>query len=261
MYTHTLLIFMLVGPPDTCPEVLLPVCDAADRPLEAAELAAPIARDASVAPQERRFAAALAAGAWIRHGTPATRCKAKELLGEYFADPALPRSPALERHRRDVEADRCETAPDASAATTTASPPPPPPPRAPAPEARPPAATHDRSAKVRLVAGGTLLGTGVGLAAATLGALAVMGHQLSTAREITARVTAEDRDMTREEVLQFRLAYGVADVARWVSLGVGLASAATLAAAIPLFVSAKRRLRAGPYVRGAAAGVMFSGSF
>ncbi|MFY0535443.1 hypothetical protein [Nannocystis pusilla] len=117
----------------------MPACTeyAADRRLEAAELAAPIAAAASVAPEDRRLAAAMAAGVWIDEGRPDTRCRAKALLDAYFADPTLPRNAALERRRRAVEADKCEKsgspaeAPPPAAATA-------PPASAPEPEAAPP---------------------------------------------------------------------------------------------------------------------------
>ncbi|WP_143140321.1 hypothetical protein [Nannocystis exedens] len=263
-----MLLFTLVGAPDTCPEVLVPACTeyAAGRRLEAAELAAPIAGDASVAPDNRRLAAALAAGAWIDEGSPEARCRARALLEAYFADPALKRSAALERRRREVEADKCEKSgpPDDTSAPPAASPPP-----APAPEPEPPPAKNpprsqpvpDRSNKERLTTGRALLGTGVGLGAVAIGTIAVSGYYLGEAQAITTRAVVEHRLMTFAEKEEFQRVFGIADQTRWVALGFGVAGAVTLAAAIPLYVSAKRRARVSPYVRGGAAGVIFSGAF
>ncbi|WAS92468.1 hypothetical protein [Nannocystis punicea] len=265
-----MLLFTLIGAPDTCPEVLVPVCTelAAGRRLEAAELAARLARDASVAPQDRRFAASLAAGTWIREGSPASRCEAQSLLAAYFADPALPRTSALERHHREVEADKCEKSGAPGSTTSPAASPPPAPPT-PALEARSSPAIGtprwstpaDRPVKTRLVAGRALLGTGVGLAAATVISLSVMSYHLMAAEAITTRVLVEERRMTEQEELEFRRVYGIAEQAKWVALGAGIAGTVTLAAGIPLLMSAKRRARLSPYVRGGAAGVIFSGAF
>ncbi|WP_434423105.1 hypothetical protein [Nannocystis pusilla] len=267
MYTH-MLFFTLVGAPSTCPEVLVPACTeyAADRRLEAAELAAPIAAAASVAPEDRRLAAAMAAGVWIDEDRPDTRCRAKALLDAYFADPTLPRNPALERRRRAVEADKCEKsgspakAPPPAAATA-------PPTSAPEPEAPPPTklsrsrliAPHVD--KERLDTGRGLIGAGVGLLVIMIGSLSVSGAYLNQARAITNRAIAEHRQMTYEEKDEFLRVFGIADETRWITLGFGVASAMTLAVGIPMWVKAKRRTRVSPYVRGGAAGVIFSGAF
>lgn len=263
MYTH-MLLFTLVGAPGTCPEVLVAACTeyAADRRLEAAELAAPIAAAASVAPEDRRMAAAMAAGVWIDEDRPDTRCRAKALLDAYFADPTLPRNSALERRRRAVEADKCEKSgsPDEAPPSAAATPPPA---TAPAPVARPvrqpPKSPVDD--KERLGTGRGLLGAGVGLAALMIGSLVVSGAYLLEARSITSRAIVEERKMTFEEKDEFLRVFGIAEQTRWLTLGFGVAGAMTLAAGIPMFVKAKRRARVRPYVRGGAAGVIFSGAF
>jgi len=285
MYTHMLFV-VLSGEP-TCPEVLVPVCEAlaADRPLAAAELAAPIARDASVAPRDRRAATAIAVGAWVEEGSPAARCKAKELIADYFAAPGLPRTSALERRRGELAADTCELTLAPVSPAKSASPPPglaparsidasapksapadvSPPPvivRPPVTES-PPRPVHaakisDRS---RLALGGTLVALGVGFSAVTIGSLIVAASKLDAARDISRQAAAEDRILTDQEAQQFRDVYGAANQARWISLGVGLAGAATLGAGIPLVVSARRSIRLRPYVRGGTAGVIFSGAF
>lgn len=278
MYTHMLLV-ALSGEP-TCPEVLVPVCQAlaAGRPLDAAELAEPIARDAFAAPQDRRAATAIAVGAWIDEGSPAARCKAKALLTDYFSAPGLPRTPALERRRSELALDDCESilapnAPSASppprpeigAATTPEGPksaaaeggPPPTPPV--------PRTTPVRRAKIsdsgHLALGGTLVGLGVGFGAVTIGALAVLGHEMDVGRDLVTRAEDGDRKWTDAEAQRFDEAVARAQQARWLALGVGLAGAATLGVGIPLVISARRALRLQPYMRGGAAGVIFSGAF
>ena len=265
MYTH-MLLFTLVGAPSTCPEVLVPACTeyAADRRLEAAELAAPIAADASVAPEDRRLAAAMAAGVWIDEDRPDTRCKARALLDAYFADPTLPRNPALERRRRAVEADKCEKSGSPDEVPPPAATPPPAP--APEPEAAPPtkpprSPVPERVDKERLSTGRGLFGAGVGLAALMIGSLVVSGVYLDQARSITSGAIVEHRLMTLEEKHEFQRVFGIADQTRWLTLGFGVAGAMTLAVGIPMFVKAKRRTRVSPYVRGSAAGVIFSGAF
>ncbi|MBZ5714693.1 hypothetical protein [Nannocystis pusilla] len=275
-----MLLVALSGEP-TCPEVLVPVCRAlaAGRPLEAAELAEPIARDAFAAPQNRRAAAAIAVGAWIDEGSPAARCKAKALLTDYFAAPNLPRTPALERRRTELALDDCEShlAPNA----TPASPPPQPEtvaaattpegPKSAAAEGGPPPPPVTRTPPVprraqisdssRLALGGALVGVGVGFGAVTIGALAVLGHEMGVGRDLVARAEDGDRKWTDSEAQRFDEAVSRARQARWVALGVGLAGAATLGVGIPLVVSARRALRLQPYMRGGAAGVIFSGAF
>ncbi|MFY0535444.1 hypothetical protein [Nannocystis pusilla] len=94
-----------------------------------------------------------------------------------------------------------------------------------------------------------------------IGSLSVSGAYLNQARAITNRAITERRQMTYEEKDEFLRVFGIADDTRWITLGLGVASVATLAAGIPMFVKAKRRARVTPYVRGGAAGVIFSGAF
>lgn len=285
MYTH--MFFVLLSGEPTCPEVLVPVCAEldADRPLAAAELAAPIARDASVAPQDRRAATAIAVGAWVEEGSPAARCKAKALLADYFAAPWLPRTSALERRRGELAADTCEPPTAPASAAESASPPPKPagPIDASAPKSetgdasppRPPVTSGPRvttttprpvhAAKIsdprRLALGGTLVALGVGFTAVTIGSLAVFGHQVGVGRDLVARADDEGRKWTEQEMQQYADAFGRAERAQWIAVGVGIAGAAALGAGIPLVVSARRSLRVRPYMRGGAAGVIFSGAF
>ncbi|MCY0992950.1 hypothetical protein OV203_37765 [Nannocystis sp. ILAH1] len=266
MYTH-MLFFTLVGAPSTCPEVLVPACTeyAADRRLEAAELAAPIAAAASVAPEDRRLAAAMAAGVWIDEGRTDTRCRAKALLDAYFADPTLPRNSALERRRRAVEADKCEKSgsPAEAPPQAAATPPPASPSEAEAPRPTKPTRSPvpERDDKERLSTGRGLLGAGGGLAALMIGTLVVSGVYLDQARSITSQAIVEHRLMTFEEKDEFLRVFGIADQTRWLGLGFGVAAVMTLAVGIPMFAKAKRRTRVSPYVRGETAGVIFSGAF
>ncbi|MCY1062157.1 hypothetical protein [Nannocystis sp. SCPEA4] len=104
------LFLAVVAAPATCPERLMPVCEAvvAGRTLEAAKLAAPLARDPTMPAEDRRAAVAIAVNGWVQEGSPASRCAARMLLMEYLADPKLPRTASLERRQRELEEFDCD---------------------------------------------------------------------------------------------------------------------------------------------------------
>ncbi|MDC0669203.1 hypothetical protein [Nannocystis radixulma] len=95
-----MMVLALVLVLDVCPPVIRPVCDALEREdnAAAADLAAALALDPAVPPVHRQFGAKIASGVWVEvEATPASRCKALELLQAYRAVPENPRPAVLER--------------------------------------------------------------------------------------------------------------------------------------------------------------------
>ncbi|MCY1060139.1 hypothetical protein [Nannocystis sp. SCPEA4] len=112
-----MMLLALVLVLDVCPPVIRPVCDALEREdnAAAADLAAALALDPAVPPVHRQFGAKIASGVWVEvEATPASRCKALELLQAYRSVPENPRPAVLERRFTSLAGACDEKTPPAS---------------------------------------------------------------------------------------------------------------------------------------------------
>lgn len=141
-----MMLLALVLVLDVCPPVIRPVCDALEREdnAAAADLAAALALDPAVPPVHRQFGAKIASGVWVEVvATPASRCKALELLQAYRAVPENPRPAVIERRFASLAGACDEKTPPSTSKppepppkSSSASPKPPePPPKSPSAEA------------------------------------------------------------------------------------------------------------------------------
>ncbi|MBZ5713905.1 hypothetical protein [Nannocystis pusilla] len=292
----TMMVLALVLTLDVCPPVIRPVCDALEREdnAAAADLAAALALDPAVPAVHRQFGAKIASGVWLEfEATPASRCKALELLQAYRAAPENPRPAVLERRFASLAGACDEKTPPAN------SEPPEPPPDSPPAEApkcgsncgRPHdpddyfalAAKHrdlevviavgsqkppPRRSRARVpprkpvrpqvVVGGTLVAVGGGLLGALLGSLVVFADHEHEGRQLIRQ--APGRDWTAPEQQEFLQVYGKAEQAQHVAIGTGVAAAVTIAVGAALLgtMHKHKNSRARAAARVAGPGLVFS---
>lgn len=238
---HAMILFLGLTPAAGCEGALASVCSelAAGRYLAAAAAATPIAQDPTQPARERQAAVSIAVGAFLREGSPASRCDARRVLERYLGDHLVPHPPALQQRLRELVDDECDLLPivrrsqPLPARSTSSTPGPA---VAPALAAAPRRATT-RADMARRALGTTLVSLGGGLVGVSLGALGVMLREASRARGLVDLARNTGQDLSREAFVGH---FQGATQARDVAVGVGIAGASTLVVGVVCLLVGRR---------------------